>query len=72
MAIKWGLSVLDRRRHAVDEHASHPIGVLKAQCGHLLLMVTELDPEPLGSRCKSYAAMQPAGARRVTSASVSR
>jgi hypothetical protein len=50
----------------------NPIGVLKAQCGHLLLMVTELDPEPLGSRCKSYAAMQPAGARRVTSASVSR
>ncbi len=50
-AMKWGLSPLDWRRHAVDEWADHPIGVYKAQCGHLLLMVTELNTEPAGSRC---------------------
>lgn len=28
MAIKWGLSVLDWHRHAVDQLASHPIGMM--------------------------------------------
>jgi hypothetical protein len=32
-AIKWGLSPLDWRRHAVDERRDHLIGVYVAQCG---------------------------------------
>jgi hypothetical protein len=52
-AIKWGLSPLDWRRHAVDERRDHPIGVYVAQCGHLLLMVTPLLSEPAGSRCEA-------------------
>jgi hypothetical protein len=51
--IKWGLSPLDWRRHAVDERRDHPIGVYVAQCGHLLLMVTPLLSEPAGSRCEA-------------------
>jgi hypothetical protein len=35
-AMKWGLSVLDWRSHAINEHTEHPIGVFKAECGHLL------------------------------------
>jgi hypothetical protein len=45
--IKWGLSPLDWRNHAVDEWADHPIGVYRAQCGHLLMIVTALLAMPL-------------------------
>ncbi|MGH3692637.1 MAG: hypothetical protein ACRDRX_01295 [Pseudonocardiaceae bacterium] len=61
--IKWGLSVLDFRRHAVDECAEHPIGVYKAQCGHLLMMVTPLLAAPVSSRCEVCAAVQSGRAR---------
>lgn len=48
VVIKCGLSPLDWRSHAVDERADHPIGVYRAQCGHLLMMITAL-PEMPGS-----------------------
>ncbi len=43
--MKWGLSVLDWQAHAIDERRYHPVGVFKAECGHLLMMVVQLhDP----------------------------
>ncbi|MGH3865201.1 MAG: hypothetical protein ACRDQ4_03520 [Pseudonocardiaceae bacterium] len=45
--MRWGLSVLDWRSHAINEHTEHPLGVLKAECGHLLMMVTTLAREAL-------------------------
>jgi hypothetical protein len=33
---------------AIDERAEHPIGVLKAEYGHLLMMVTVLHEKPDG------------------------
>jgi hypothetical protein len=57
-AIRWGLSTLDWRRHAVDPCANHPIGVYKAQCGHLLATVTPLDDEPAGSVCEACSGIQ--------------
>ncbi len=51
--MKWGLSVLDWRSHAVDERAEHPIGVLKAECGHLLMMATALHEKPDGAPCEA-------------------
>jgi hypothetical protein len=53
--VKWGLSPLDWRSHAVDEWADHPIGVYRAQCGHLLMMVTALLKMPYGKRCEACA-----------------
>ena len=41
-AVKWGLSPLDWRSHAIDEGGDHPIGVLIAECGHRLMIVTSL------------------------------
>jgi hypothetical protein len=38
--------VLDWRGHAIDERGDHPIGVYRAQCGHLLTVVTELFEPP--------------------------
>jgi hypothetical protein len=38
MSIKWGLSVLDWRDHASNDHHDHPTGVYKVQCGHSLMM----------------------------------
>jgi hypothetical protein len=55
VVIKWGLSVLDWRSHAVDECGDHPIGVYKAECGHLLMMVTALLEMPYGKRCQACA-----------------
>lgn len=52
MAIRWGLSILDWRSHAIDERADHPIGVYRAQCGHVLMMVTELFDRPNGALCQ--------------------
>ncbi len=51
MSVKWGLSVLDWRSHAINEHAKHPLGVFKAECGHLLMMVTTLREKPFGEVC---------------------
>jgi hypothetical protein len=56
--IKWGLSPLDWRNHAVDEWADHPIGVYRAHCGHLLMMVTTLLEMPYGKLCEACAAAQ--------------
>ena len=50
-AVGWALSPLDFRAHAVTEHDNHPIGVLIAQCGHLLPMVVEIDAAPPGRPC---------------------
>ncbi len=58
MAVKWGLSILDWRAHAVDEHAWHPTGVYKAACSHTLLMVTPLLTDPAGKPCDACAALQ--------------
>ncbi|MGH3806447.1 MAG: hypothetical protein ACRDRU_07395 [Pseudonocardiaceae bacterium] len=64
--MRWGLSVLDWRSHAINEHADHPIGVLKAECGHLLMaecghllmMVTTLHEKPSGVPCEACAALR--------------
>jgi hypothetical protein len=56
--IRWGLSTLDWRWHAVSELADHPTGVYKAQCGALLLMVTSLVEEPAGSPCEACSGIQ--------------
>lgn len=57
-AVKWALSILDWRSHAVDEFADHPIGVYKALCGHLLMMVAELADGPGGKPCEACAETQ--------------
>ncbi len=56
--MRWGLSVLDWRSHAINEHAEHPIGVLRAECGHLLMMVTTLHEKPYGDPCEACAALR--------------
>lgn len=56
--IKWGLSVLDWRSHAIDEYADHSIGVYKAECGHLLMRVVELHEEPNGRPCEACVTKQ--------------
>lgn len=56
--MKWGLSVLDWRSHAIDEWADHPLGVYKAECGHLLMMVTTLHDRPYGEPCEACATLQ--------------
>ncbi len=61
MAIKWGLSVLDWRDHAIDECRDHPVGVFKAECGHLLMMVTTLRAAPSGTPCEACAAVAGSG-----------
>ena len=61
MAIKWGLSILDWRDHAIDERRDHPIGVFKAECGHLLMMVTTLRAAPSGTQCEACAAVAESG-----------
>jgi hypothetical protein len=58
MAIRWGLSILDWRSHAIDERSDHPVGVYKAECGHLLMMVTTLHDRPNGKPCEACAAQQ--------------
>ena len=58
MAIRWGLSVLDWRSHAIDERRYHPVGVFKAECGHLLMVVTTLHEAPNGKPCEACAAQQ--------------
>lgn len=57
-AIKWGLSPLDWCSHAIDERRDHPIGVLRAECSHLLMMVTILHDRPYGTPCQTCAAQQ--------------
>jgi hypothetical protein len=63
MAIKWELSILDWRDHAIDERRDHPIGVFKAECGHLLMMVTTLRAAPSGTPCQECAAVAGPGHR---------
>jgi hypothetical protein len=45
--------VLDWHHHAIDELAHHPIGVYRAQCSHLLMMVTTLHESPPSRICPS-------------------
>lgn len=54
-SLRWALSPLDFRAHAVTEIDDHPIGVLIARCGHRLPMVVEFDPEPPGAPCSTCA-----------------
>ena len=56
--MRWGLSVLDWRSHASNEPAEHPIGVLRAECGHLLIMVTTLPEKPYRDPCEACAALR--------------
>ena len=63
MAIRWGLSILDWRSHAINERAYHPVGVFKAECGHLLMMVTALYERPNGKPCDACAGKQLEAAR---------
>lgn len=50
--------MLDWRSHAIDERADHPIGVFKAECGHLLMMVVALEDRPNGKACPHCSAGQ--------------
>jgi hypothetical protein len=50
--------VLDFHSHAINEHAEHPLGVLRAECGHLLMMVTTLHEKPSAVRCEACAALR--------------
>jgi len=54
-SLRWALSPLDFRAHAVTELDDHPIGVLIARCGHRLPMVVELDAQPPGAPCPACA-----------------
>jgi hypothetical protein len=56
--MKWGLSVLDLVWHAINERRDHSIGVYRAECGHLLPMVTSLHEELCGRPCEACAALQ--------------
>ncbi|MGH3540719.1 MAG: hypothetical protein ACRDQJ_20860 [Pseudonocardiaceae bacterium] len=55
MSIKWSLSVLDWRDHAIDDHHDHPAGVFKARCGHAVMMVTALRETSCGTKCEACA-----------------
>lgn len=59
MSIKWGLSVLDWRDHAINESQDHPIGVLKAECGHLLMLVTPLRETSCGTKYERAHSQSP-------------
>ncbi|MGH3865227.1 MAG: hypothetical protein ACRDQ4_03650 [Pseudonocardiaceae bacterium] len=50
--------LLDWRSHTINEHAEHPLGVLKAECGHLLIMVITLHEKPSGVPCQACATLQ--------------
>jgi hypothetical protein len=50
MSIKWGLSVLDWRDHAIN---NRPTGVYKAQCSHSLVMLTPLRDTSCGTQCQA-------------------
>jgi hypothetical protein len=39
--IKWAVSVVDTQFHAIDVEATHPSGVYRALCGHVLLAALE-------------------------------
>lgn len=60
--MKWGLSPLDWRSHAIDDQRDHPLGVLKAECGHLLMMITPCTrcPTACVSGVRHVAAGRPA------------
>lgn len=57
LAMTWGLSPLDWRSHAIDEQRNHPLSVLKAECGHLLIMVP-LHEAHYGPACQACATRQ--------------
>jgi hypothetical protein len=58
MATRWGLSILDWRSHVIDRRRYHPVGVYRAECGHLLMMVVQLHEQPYGRVCEACAAQQ--------------
>lgn len=58
--MKWGLSPLDWRSHAIDDQRDHSLGVLKAECGHLLMMIITLHEVPYGPACQACATWQQA------------
>jgi hypothetical protein len=57
--MKWGMSPLDWRCHAINEHRDHPNGVLIAECGHRLMIVTNLYDHSYGEPCKTCTVQQP-------------
>ena len=56
--MKWGMSPLDWRCHAINEHRDHPNGVLIAECGHRLMIVTSLHDRSYGEPCETCTAQQ--------------
>jgi hypothetical protein len=56
--MKWALSRLDWRSHAIDEQRDHPIGALIAECGHRLVVISSLHDQPNGRPCEACAAQQ--------------
>ncbi|MGH3921500.1 MAG: hypothetical protein ACRDTT_01265 [Pseudonocardiaceae bacterium] len=51
------------RSHTIDDRAIHPKGVYKAECGHLLMMVTTLHEQPYSKPCAACAGTQLEAAR---------
>ncbi|HKR49102.1 MAG TPA: hypothetical protein VJT72_05880 [Pseudonocardiaceae bacterium] len=56
--VRWGLSIVDWRYHAVQDHGCHPGGALVAECGHELLRVTTLLDEIDSRPCDACARLQ--------------
>ena len=42
----------------IDERRYHPVGVYKAECSHLLMMVVQLHEQPYGKACEACAGQQ--------------
>lgn len=59
MSVQWGFSVLDLSRHAINNQRNHPLGVFKADCGHLLPIVAPMTDEPYGRLCQECVNLQP-------------
>jgi hypothetical protein len=55
MSIKWGLSVLDWRYHAINDHHDHPDRRVQNPLRHSLMMVTPLRDTSCGTQCQACA-----------------
>jgi hypothetical protein len=55
--VRWAVSRVDHRWHAVDERRAHPSGVWVADCGHRVLSAG-LHERPGGRVCELCASRQ--------------
>ncbi|MFN2495904.1 MAG: hypothetical protein ABR608_08345 [Pseudonocardiaceae bacterium] len=58
-SLRWVLSPLDFRMHALTDTDEEPVGFLIARCGHYLPLSVEADADPIrsGKLCTSCAAL---------------